>query len=332
MSRDFLRLPAIATVAALTLDQPGIFDISDEVYFADPCPEPSLSASVAKRLLDATPRHAADEHPRLRLPDLPDEDDEAEPKFDVGKACHALVTGKGAEVVEIVGVKKDGSPSKSKNTASWKEQAAAARAAGQTPLSPSEAARVNLMARLLDEQLRSDPEIGRNPFAERANNELAMLWRDGPVWCRAKPDAIDYENRIVWDLKTTDALADPTSWTDTQIRATSIDLRAAHYLHGTSRLIGPGWRYLFVVAEARRPHAISVVELPGIYLETGEDKRQRAVSWWGRCLTAGEWKGWPQGVNRPEPSPHHEARWLERRDRHPSAAALAAGMAAQAPL
>lgn len=313
------------------IDRPGIYDLSDEVYHGDPCPMPSMSAGNAKRLLDATPRHAADDHPRLRLPDLPDEEDEAEPKFDIGKACHALVTGKGAEVVEIVGVKKDGSPSTSKNTASWKAQAEEARALGKTPLSPAEAARVRLMARLIDEQLRADPEIGRNPFADRENNELAMFWKDGEVWCRAKPDAIDYPHRIIWDLKTTDGLADPNAWTDTQIRATSIDLRAAHYLHGASRLIGPGWRYLFVVAEAKRPHAISVVELPGVYIETGEDKRHRAVGWWGRCLAASAWRGWPQGINRPEPSPHHEARWLERRDRHPSAAALAAASAAQAP-
>lgn len=316
----------------MRIDSPGVYDLPDDVYHGDPAPEPSLSAGAAKTLLAATPRHAAAEHPRLRLPDLPDdEDDGADAKFDIGTACHALVTGKGGEVVEIVSTKKDGTISNSKNTAAWKDQAAAARAAGKTPLSPSEAARVRLMARLLDEQLRADPEFRRNPFANRDNNELAMFWKDGPIWCRAKPDAIEYDHRIIWDLKTTDGLADPDAWTDTQIRATGIDLRAAHYLHGATRLLGAGWRYLFVVVEARRPYAISVIELPGAYLETGEDKRRRASAWWARCCASSEWRSWPQGVNRPEPKPHHEARWLERRERGPSPAALRAAHAGQAP-
>ena len=312
---------------------PGIYDLDDDTYHGDPCPAPSMSAGNAKRLLQATPLHAADDHPRLRLPDLPDQDDEqAEPQFDVGKACHALVTGKGAEVVEIVGVKKDGSPSASKNTASWKEQAAAARDAGKTPLSPPEAARVRLMAHLLDKHLRADPQIGRNPFSDRANNERAMFWRDGPTWFRAKPDAIDYGARIIWDLKTTDSLADPDAWTKTQIQSTGIDLRAAHYLHGAKRLLGDGWRYVFVVVEAKRPHAISVVELPAVVLEMGEDKRHRAAASWARCLALGNWPGWPGGIVRPEVPEFIETQWVGRRERHPSAELLRAAYEAQAPV
>jgi hypothetical protein len=315
----------------VTIDKPGVYDLDDETYHGDPCPTPSLSAGTAKLLLEATPRHAADAHPRLRLADLPEAEDEDEPKFDVGKACHMLVTGKGGEIVEITPLKKDGTPSTSKATASWKDQAAAARAAGKTPLSPPEAARVRLMANLLDAQLRADPEIGNNPFSNRASNELAMIWKEGDIWCRCKPDALDYDRRIIWDLKTTGLLADPDRWTDTQVKATGVDLRAAHYLRGAAQLLGTGWRYVFVVCEAQRPHAMSVIELPGAYLEMGEDKRRRAVSWWTRCLTSGSWPGWRQGIQRPEPAAYLEARWLERRDNHPSGDALAAAAAFQSP-
>ena len=314
------------------VDTPGVYDLPDSVYFSDPCPTPSMSAGNAKRLLQATPRHAADDHPRLRLDDLPvDEDDETGGKFDVGKATHAIVTGKGGAIIEIASMTKDGVASDSKNTKAWKEGATAARAAGDTPLLPSEAAKVRLMAEVLDRHLRADPEIGRNPFADRANNELAMFWRDGPTWFRAKPDAIDYGARIIWDLKTTDGLADPDAWTKTQISATGIDLRAAHYLHGAKRLLGEGWRYVFVVVEARRPHAISVVELPSVVLEMGEDKRYRAATAWTRCLALGRWPGWPGGIIRPEVPDFIETQWVGRRERHPSAELLRAAYEAQAP-
>ena len=307
------------------IEIPGIYDLPDETYFADPCPTPSMSAGNAKRLLQATPRHAADDHPRLRLDDLPDSDgDESDSgKFDVGSATHAIVTGKGGKIVEVAAKDWRSGPAQ--------EARAAAHAAGNTPLLPKQVRKVLLMADLLDRQLRADPEIGKNPFADRANNELAMFWRDGQTWFRAKPDAIDYGARIIWDLKTTDGLADPDAWTKTQISATGIDLRAAHYLHGAKRLLGEGWRYVFVVVEARRPHAISVVELPSVVLEMGEDKRYRAATAWTRCLALGRWPGWPGGIIRPEVPDFIETQWVGRRERHPSAELLRAAYEAQAP-
>ena len=40
-------------------------DISAEAYHADPAPEPSLSSSVAKILVNLSPAHARIAHPRL---------------------------------------------------------------------------------------------------------------------------------------------------------------------------------------------------------------------------------------------------------------------------
>jgi hypothetical protein len=300
------------------IGEPGIFDLDEATYHGDPCPAPSLSAGVAKRLLEATPYHAAADHPRLRLPDLPDEEPEHEPKFDLGRATHAVKTGKGGAIVEV--------EAKDWRTGAAKDARAAAVVAGNTALLTSQAERVRLMCDLISRQLRADPAIGCDPFADRDRNELAMIWRDGPIWCRAKPDAIDYDRRILWDLKTTDGLADPDAWTQTQLRATAIDLRAAHYLHGARALLGPGWRYVFVVAEARRPHAISVVELPASTVETGEDKRRRASARWAECVALNFWPAWPPGFNRPEVPDFHEARWLERRDRHPSPAEVRASL------
>ena len=48
----------------------GIYTLSAEAYHADPCPEPSLSASIANVLLQRSPAHARIQHPIADLRDL----------------------------------------------------------------------------------------------------------------------------------------------------------------------------------------------------------------------------------------------------------------------
>ena len=47
------------------INTPGIYEIPATEYHADPCPEPSLSASVARTLIDRSPLHAWMQHPRM---------------------------------------------------------------------------------------------------------------------------------------------------------------------------------------------------------------------------------------------------------------------------
>ena len=305
------------------IEIPGIYRIKDKEYFADPCPEPSLSASIAKTLITATPAHAADEHPRLMVPGLEDADDEKDDgKFDLGSAVHMLMLGHGGPIEEI-----DAKDWKSKAA---QEQREIAYALGRTPLLKAQAKRARVMVARAEAQLNR--VLGANPFAMPENNELALVWRgEAGIWCRCKPDALDYENRIVWDLKTTGMLANPQAWGVSQVEGTGIDMRAAHYLHGAARLLGPGWRYRFVVVEAKRPHCLSILELPGSMLDTGEDKRHRAAMLWGRCLALGQWRGWAENVVTVEEPAWLEGKWLARRDNPTSQAAIELAAEIQAP-
>lgn len=305
------------------IDAPGIFDLSEDVYHGDPAPAPSLSAGFAKTMLQASPFHAAAGHPRIApTMSLPIDAREEESKFDLGKATHAIKTGKGGELVVV-------------EADSWRSNAAKevreeARAQGATALLWKDAKRVEAMCELVER--RCIEGIGYDPFGRRENNEMAMFWKDGPVWCRAKPDAIDYDHRILWDLKTSGTFAEPNGWTKTQLKATAIDLRAAHYLHGSKCLLGPGWRYVFAVVEITWPHAVSFAELPGALLDTGEDERQTAVRTFGRCLEMGRWPAWPRGITLVEAPPYHEVEWIARRDRaNASAETLRAARDMQAP-
>ena len=65
--------------------EPGIYaDFPVADYFADPTPEPSLTQTLAKLLLERAPIHAKYAHPRL-TPVVPDEDDPAE-RYDKARA------------------------------------------------------------------------------------------------------------------------------------------------------------------------------------------------------------------------------------------------------
>jgi hypothetical protein len=79
----------------MRITQPGIYlDMSAVDYFADPCPSPSLTQSVAKRLIDRSPLHAWTIHPRLN----PAFEADDPTKYDIGNIAHRLLLGRGKEL------------------------------------------------------------------------------------------------------------------------------------------------------------------------------------------------------------------------------------------
>lgn len=101
----------------------GVYDMPISEYVADPCVEPSLSASIAKVLVDPkkTPAHAKLKHPRFTV--QPVREFNAVPNF--GSAVHALTFG-GPKVVPLAF--KDWKKDKAR------EERDAVLAAGDVPL------------------------------------------------------------------------------------------------------------------------------------------------------------------------------------------------------
>jgi len=69
-----------------TISKPGVYDIPDKEYHADPCPVPSLSSTLARTLLNQSPLHAWTKHPRLN----PDHEPEEKRTFDIGRVHQVL--------------------------------------------------------------------------------------------------------------------------------------------------------------------------------------------------------------------------------------------------
>ena len=69
------------------INTPGIYEITATEYHADPCPEPSLSASVARTLIDRSPLHAWMQHPKLGN----QQEEKPAARLSLGSAAHSVI-------------------------------------------------------------------------------------------------------------------------------------------------------------------------------------------------------------------------------------------------
>lgn len=282
----------------MTLDVGFHKEISASVYHADPCPDPSLSSSIAKVLAWQTPRHAWQQHPRLNQNFAPKECD----KFDLGTVAHEVILGRGSgfQVLEYDNYL----------TKSAKEAREAARAAGKTPILLEQWKRVDAMAERVNERLA---QIGVNLSAN--DNECVLVWREGDAWCRAMLDSLENRNQtIIWDVKTTEVqLSDHNI--ARQIAGLSYDLSAAFYIRGLTTLfpdLRGRVRFRWIFIEASPPHEVRVIEASGMTEALGEKKVQFALDRWQHCMATGEWPGYGADIKTLDYPTWAEAQWLER--------------------
>ncbi len=271
----------------MTITEPGVYTIPAEEYHADPCPEPSLSNSLAKVILNKTPRHAWLKHPRLN----PDFEAEGNKKYDVGSAAHALLL-EGEDAVVVI----DADSFRGKEA---KEARDAAYEVGKIPLLTAQAADVVAMQIAALAQLKGHEEAF-DAFAE-GKPEQTLIWQEeGGIWCRARLDWLKQRTGFIWDYKTTTS-AHPDDW---QRRLFDLggDLQEAWYRRGVKALgLADDPQFRFIVQEVSVPYALSVVGLTPAAQALGEMKVWHALQTWRWCLTHNRWPGFPSQTCYIEP-------------------------------
>lgn len=296
----------------MKIDRPGVYDIPAEVYHADPCVEPSLSSSIARLLVNATPLHAWTAHPRLN----PDQGREESEKFDIGNACHSLVLHdpKHFEIIDA----------KDWRTKDAKDQRDNARNAGKIPLLTEQWVRVQAMHHAAKIQLARHQEA-KDAFTN-GKPEQTLVWEEDGVWLRARLDWLPNAGSIFDDYKSTAASADPDAFTRS-VFSIGYDIQAAFYMRGVKALgICKNPSFRFIVQETQTPHALSAVALMPSALDLAEHKVERAIAIWRDCLQADHWPGYPLRTCYIEAPPWHEAQFTARDSRAYDAARDAGGM------
>ncbi|GAA2237493.1 hypothetical protein GCM10010401_07080 [Rarobacter faecitabidus] len=262
----------------MSITEPGIYDLPELEYHADPIPGGSFSSTMAKQILKSPAhlRHYLDS-PRVE-----------KKEFDFGHIVHGGVLGVGLDV-EVLDFDDY-------RTKAAREARDRAYAAGRVPIIE----RDYEPARDAIEAVKAHP-IAWPLFAGDGLPERSAFAVDpsAGLWLRGRFDWITPSGILV-DLKTTTDGA-PFAF-DSDARKLRYYLQAAFYMHVYQLATGDEPRgFMFVTVEKSAPHLVDAYQVGRAGLELGAMQTRRAIDTYKRCLDSGEWPGRPAVINELNP-------------------------------
>ena len=280
----------IATHLAGFVAGPGLYQMPADVYHADAAPEPSLSSSIARMLIEQSPQHGWIAHPRLGCP-IKDERDPSRPK-EIGTVAHKLILGRGAEVVLI--------DADDYRTAAAKAQRSQAYAEGHCPILKPDAEKADALADQVAEKLGLI--LGCEGFAKAPSEVVAVAQDRSGAWLRIMMDRVEIHptHAIIWDVKTGDQSAAPQGL-GRRVESMQMEIQAALYTRVLTTLLphlSGRIRFRWIFVENEFPHALTVAEADGAGMEIGARKVAAAIHLWNRCRARNEWPGYPAQIIR----------------------------------
>ena len=266
-----------------------IKDIPAVQYHADEVgvPLPTLSCSIAKILLNQTPAHARLAHPKLN-PDY--EGGDKATRLDIGTACHALLL----EGIDSVAVCE---------FADWRTKAAqeardVARLEGKIPLLAKQYETVQKMSKIAK---KSAFDAGFD--LSTGKPEQTVIWQDGETWCRARPDWLSDDRKLILDYKTTE-LPSPKAWMRAMV-GLGYDVQDEFYRRGVhSSTLGNKLcalpDFVFMVQQTFDPYGVFFVECSNTMREIASVKVDKALAIWSACMKNDVWPCWSQDIHEAE--------------------------------
>lgn len=264
-----------------TVTEPGVYDIPEDQYHADPVKGGSLSYSGAKKLLaEGGPELFAWEREHPPAPSK---------EMELGTAAHKLVLGAGQELAEIEAEnwRKDAT----------KDAAEEARKAGKLPLLTREMETVKAMAARLREHERASQLLG-----QPGRPEMSAFWEDPAygIWWRCRwdhmPEPGPRYRPVIGDYKTTDKGGAAPSKFARAVADFRYYLQAHVYTAGYAAMFAdrisapPG--YALIAQERTPPYRVAVYELHPDALRKGREDAERAMEIYRDCTGCGIWPGY----------------------------------------
>lgn len=288
----------------MTMLAPGLHRISSDEYHRDPCPRPSLSSTLARKLLTRSPLHAWTACQRLN----PNWVSEERKTFDIGRAAHRELLGAGHDyaVIPEAMLAANGAAS----TKEAKAFIAECREAGVTPLKAEEAETIQAMAAVARKRL-AEMRIVLEP----ARSEIVALAEIDGCPVRAMIDNLP-ERGPIYDFKTAENAS--SEGARRAAEAYGWDVQAAHYLDTVEAATGERRRFRFVVQEKEPPYEVGVYELHDDEADDADwmlDARHKAAEArliWAECLRTGVWPGYPPQVGVLGAASYYRAKWADR--------------------
>lgn len=262
-------------------------DVDLEAYYADQLtPDPSLSNSGMKLLLNETPLDFAFNHPRLN-PDA--EAIAATVAQRRGDVVHQLALGKGRGYA--IG-----------EFADWRTGAAKAFrdeaiAEGLTPIKRADFDEAEIMAGVIRDRIKEALD------GAAYETEVAIIWQEqtsaGPIWCKGLMDVWCEELATILDPKTTARLYDGT--VERHLLDMGWDRQASLYPHGVGMVrpeLAGRVKFADLMVKPKPPFTSRLVGIDKAWEYSSIKQCQLAIERFGRCLYAGRWPGFGTSVDR----------------------------------
>jgi hypothetical protein len=269
----------------------GLHNLSSDIYHSDPCPQPSLSSSIANILITQSPLHAWMAHPRLN-PNFQPED--VDSRMDIGSIAHAMLLERDESKVVVV------------SAPDWRTKAAReareeAHAQDEHAILEHKYGAVQNMVKTAMSYIQTT-EL-RNIF-DTGIAEQSLFWQEGETWCKARPDLLSADRRVCLDYKTTES-AQPDTFIR-QIPRLGYDTQASWYSRGMGAL-GPETEFVFLAQEITEPYSCSLIGLSNAYKEVARLKVERALHIWRECVNTNRWPAYSTKILYAEPTSYQMA-------------------------
>lgn len=265
----------------VVVTEPGVYQLDENTYFADPVPERSLSVSGAKRILPPS-CPAIFRHEQLH-------GRPSKPAFDFGHAAHLQVLGAGAPLVVV--------DAKDWRTKAAQEQRDAAHAAGHTPVLQHEHDVVVAMAAAIREHPIAsalfDPDRGKPEQSLFAVDQWHGVMRRARLdWL---PDPRPDGRLILPDYKT--AVCAEKNAFARSAASFGYHMQAPWYADLARDLgLADDVAFVFVVQEKTPPYVVNVVQLDDTAMRIGRERNQRALEIYAECAATDTWPGYSDDV------------------------------------
>ena len=277
----------------------GIYQLSEEAYHADPCPQPALSASIAGIIWHRSPLHGWYAHPKLN----PDHQPFESATFDLGSAAHAIVLEQDRSKLAII-------HADDWRTKAAKEERDAARDAGKIPVLARQAADIYAMADAAIDAVK-DSEL--DGIFQDGKPEQSIIVQDGDIWLRGRLDWLTNDNKIILDYKTVGKSANPESFLRGSVFQYGYDIQVAMYQRLVQAVTGETPKFVWLAQETEAPYACSLMGASPSLIESGNRKLDHVIKQWCECMKTGIWPAYGKRIAWLE-APAYELAKLEERE------------------
>jgi len=240
----------------------------------------AFSSGLGQRALAQSPLHAWTESPWN-----PDRERDDSGTADIGTFAHACLLEGGTDALVIC-------PFDDWRKNDAKAMRDAARAAGQLPILAHKVPEVEAMVKAAKEYVAQSELAGIFAAGEP---ERTVVWNEGDVLCKARPDWLNPDMKTCLSYKTTAGSAQPDAWIRTQLPA--YDLGIVLYERATK------CRVVTLVQEQAAPYSCSLIALDPAWQDIATRKLARALQIWSACLKTGKFPAYPSAICYAEPKP-----------------------------